>query len=119
MALLRLDTQVSVKKKMPKVLVNYATSARGQKMISLLLLFVSLFMVAALSVGLDLANSIGTKEDSKQNAVRISGALAMVFVIAVFATAVAAVVLAFGYVPKADVAAGELAAGEIELEALT
>lgn len=80
---------------MPEVQVNFATTARGQKVLALLLVVVWIFAIAALSVGLDLANSVGSAQNSKQNAVRVSGALAMLFAIAGLGTALAWTAQAF------------------------
>jgi hypothetical protein len=81
---------------MPEVLVNFGTSARGQKMLSLILVGLWIWVIAVLSVGLDLANSVGSAQNTKQNAVRVSGALAMLFAIAGLATAFAWTAQAFG-----------------------
>jgi hypothetical protein len=78
-----------------KVVVNYASTSTGQKLVYFLLLLFFLYSIVALSVAVDLANAVGNQSVSKQNATRVSGALGLFLVTGGVGLSLAGVSLAF------------------------
>jgi hypothetical protein len=82
------------------VLLNFASTGLGQKIIYLILLFYFLYLIATLSIAVDLANAVGNESYSKQNATRVSGALSLLLATGGLGLAIAGVSLAFLPAPE-------------------
>ena len=69
--------------------VNYAATRKGQLVIGVVMAISFVLYVAFLVTALVLANGIGQTEPSKQNAVRVAGAIGVVFALGGLGTGLA------------------------------
>jgi hypothetical protein len=86
-----------------EIVANFASTKGGQIAIFVILFFVYIYYIVAMSVAVDLANSVGNESVSKQNATRVSGALGLFLATAGVGLTIAGVSLAAMPAPEVQV----------------